>query len=333
MPKAAGYCYAVKKGRKTGVFDTWPECEAQTKGYPGSKYHKFPTRDKAEEYLRSPNEVFASTTRALVEHARLIAQPSPTNQLAVASTSARAPLPVPTQIDSDSDIVYSDGSCRGNGQKGSYAGVGVWWGSDDPRNLAERCPGDQTNNRAELIAIIRILETTPHSSRPLVIKSDSRYSIDCVQKWLPGWKRKGWRTAGGTPVKNVQLIKYLAALLDERHQKSGSKVVLQHVYGHQGEQGNEGADALANLGATLPEVPEPDWDALRRAVETAMRKKAVEEAVSAPFGATATTTQLVVQETKPPSTGFVEPADVDEFEFGLELLAGDDELLNEIEQG
>lgn len=50
-------------------------------------------------------------------------------------------------------VVYTDGACKGNGQKTPVAGVGVWWGRNDPRNIAERCPGIQTNNRAELIVI------------------------------------------------------------------------------------------------------------------------------------------------------------------------------------
>lgn len=50
-------------------------------------------------------------------------------------------------------VVYTDGACKGNGRQGAIAGVGVWWGHNDPRNIAERCPGSQTNNRAELIVI------------------------------------------------------------------------------------------------------------------------------------------------------------------------------------
>ncbi|EKM83940.1 hypothetical protein AGABI1DRAFT_14088, partial [Agaricus bisporus var. burnettii JB137-S8] len=144
-------------------------------------------------------------------------------------------------------VVYSDGACKGNGKAGSIAGVGVFYGPNDPRNLAERCPGDQTNNRAELIAIVRVLETVPVSSQKLLIKTDSRYSIKCVGQWLPKWQENGFRTAEGLPVKNVGIVKYLAALLNERAGR-GQPVLLQHVKGHSGNPGNDGADAQANIG-------------------------------------------------------------------------------------
>ncbi|KAJ7204408.1 ribonuclease H-like domain-containing protein [Mycena pura] len=158
-------------------------------------------------------------------------------------------------------VVYSDGACKGNGQAGSVAGIGVWWGEGDPRNIAERCPGDQTNNRAELIAILRILEETPQSTRPLVIKSDSIYSIKCFTEWINGWIKNNWKASTGLPVKNKELIKYIKAHLDARAQR-GQKVLLEHVKGHNGDEGNEGADGLANVGATLPTQPERNWESL-----------------------------------------------------------------------
>ncbi|KAJ7508726.1 ribonuclease H-like domain-containing protein [Mycena galericulata] len=156
------------------------------------------------------------------------------------------------------DVVHSDGACKGNGQARPVAGVGVFWGPDDPRNIAERCPGDQTNNRAELIAILRVLETTPHSQRPLLIKTDSKYCIQCFQDWLPNWIRNNFVTADKQPVKNASLIRYLAAQLEARARR-GQKVQLQYVKGHSGHQGNDGADAQANLGALQPPEAERDW--------------------------------------------------------------------------
>ncbi|KAG8921045.1 hypothetical protein FRC02_000477 [Tulasnella sp. 418] len=97
-------------------------------------------------------------------------------------------------------------------------------------------------------AIIRCLETEFDPTEPLMIKTDSRYSIQCVRDWLPGWIARGWKTAGGQPVKNKAVIEYLAALLDKRP----GKVRLEHVYGHRGETGNEAADQLAGEGARKP---------------------------------------------------------------------------------
>ena len=132
-------------------------------------------------------------------------------------------------------------------------------------------------------AIIRALETTPITPVPLIIKSDSQYSIKCnfflhiapthepslltntcegFSDWLPGWRRRNFTTSKGEPVKNVKLIMYMDALLSLRG-RSGQQVRLQHVRGHAGEVGNEGADALAVRGTKLDEVDDPDWDALR----------------------------------------------------------------------
>ncbi|KAH9832886.1 ribonuclease H-like domain-containing protein [Rhodofomes roseus] len=174
----------------------------------------------------------------------------------------------PVQDETGWQIVYSDGACKGNGKVGSIAGIGVWWGHGDERNLAERCPGAQTNNRAELIAIVRVLETTPHDRRSLLIKTDSQYSINCFQNWLPGWEARKWINSKGEPVKNKELIRYLSALLDQRALE-GQKVRLQYVRGHVGEEGNEGADWLANIGVTRPERPERDWETLRASVQNA----------------------------------------------------------------
>lgn len=87
-----------------------------------------------------------------------------------------------------------------------------------------------------------------------------------IQKWLPTWRKRNFILSTGQPVKNAGLIKFLAALLDERA-RLGQKVTMEHVYGHRGEAGNEAADALANRGAALPAVRgEQDWEDLARQV-------------------------------------------------------------------
>jgi len=158
--------------------------------------------------------------------------------------------------------VYSDGACRGNGRPSAVAGIGVWWGPQDPRNLSERCPGAQTNNRAELIAIARVLETVPQTSNTLIIYTDSQYSQKALTKWSYNWRKNGWKTAGGKPVVNKELINYVLALLETRH-RSGQPVQLEYVKGHSGDVGNDGADGLAVAGCNLPETPERDWGGLK----------------------------------------------------------------------
>ncbi|KIM70093.1 hypothetical protein SCLCIDRAFT_504560 [Scleroderma citrinum Foug A] len=131
--------------------------------------------------------------------------------------------------------------------------------------IRERCPGDQTNNRAELIAIVRILETTPPLKRKLLIKTDSKYSIQCVTSWIFKWMQNGFLAADGRPVKNRGLIKYLAALLHARRVASQT-VEFEHVRGHVGIEGNEAADQLANMGTLKPPMLERDWERLEQEV-------------------------------------------------------------------
>lgn len=113
-------------------------------------------------------------------------------------------------------------------------------------------------------------------NKKLLIKTDSQYSINCKQicfransvlknkvgfeQWLPKWRRNGFKTTNGEPVRNAGIIRYLSALLEERGRR-GQQIRLQYVKGHSGDPGNDGADAQANIGAMLPSRPERDWEA------------------------------------------------------------------------
>lgn len=130
--------YAVHKGRKTGVFLTWDECLEQTNGYAGAKFKKFVNSTEAEHFV-----TFGNSLKALA--------PAFSFDVAEGNKGKKRALSLDVEDEVGWDVVYSDGACKGNGKVGSVAGVGVWWGHNDPRNIAERCPGDQTNNRAELI--------------------------------------------------------------------------------------------------------------------------------------------------------------------------------------
>ncbi|EPQ57724.1 ribonuclease H-like protein [Gloeophyllum trabeum ATCC 11539] len=245
------------------------DCESQIKGFPNAKYQKFNTAAEAEAFVHGgPVAAPRGQTPAPVVVA---SKPDVTSP-------PQAVIQKPEEDEVGWDVVYSDGACRGNGKDGALAGIGVWWGRNDPRNLSERCPGDQTNNRAELIAIARVLETTAPGPKPLLIKTDSQYSINCFHQWLPNWTRNNWRAASGQPVKNKELIQYLAALLEARAR--AGKVRLKYVAGHAGVEGNEGGDALAVAGAYLPAQPERDWAGLRRGVEEGV--KAVQAMKSVP---------------------------------------------------
>ncbi|KAJ3750983.1 ribonuclease H-like domain-containing protein [Lentinula detonsa] len=247
MAKSKDSYYAVKSGRISGIYPNWAECEEQVKGYSGAQYQKFTSRAQAETYLNS------------IELSSKTAHPVSTLKVTNSKNDSVKPIPLKEPL-----VVYCDGACKGNGKVGSVAGIGVWWGHNHPMNLAERCPGEQTNNKAELVAICRVLETTPFRKSLLAIKTDSKYSINCFNKWMPIWRDNNWKKADGTEIKNLELIRYVNDLLAARFQ-IGQSVRLEHVKGHSGIEGNEGADYLANLGATMAEEADRDWSALREA--------------------------------------------------------------------
>jgi ribonuclease HI len=95
-----------------------------------------------------------------------------------------------------------------------------------------------------------------------------------VRDWIPSWQKRRWKTANGQDVKNKAVIQYLSYLLDQRA-RLGQIVQLQHVRGHAGNVGNEGADKLAGEGAGMMAVPERDWTLPKEATgpeADAMRK-------------------------------------------------------------
>lgn len=97
-----------------------------------------------------------------------------------------------------------------------------------------------TNNRMEMTAAIAAISALRRTGLDVIIRTDSRYLIDCCTKWMPGWKRNGWARKDGE-LKNVDLLQELDALLG-RH-----TLRWEWVAGHSGEPGNERADGLANL--------------------------------------------------------------------------------------
>jgi len=135
--------------------------------------------------------------------------------------------------------IHTDGACLGNPGPGGWAALLRC--NDVEREL---CGGEPqtTNNRMELTAAIAALEAL---TRPCaaVLHSDSKYVLQGISEWLPGWKRKGWKTAGGAAVKNQDLWQRLDAAA------APHRVQWQWVKGHAGHPENERVDALARAQA------------------------------------------------------------------------------------
>ncbi|HEX5120254.1 MAG TPA: ribonuclease HI [Pseudonocardiaceae bacterium] len=137
-------------------------------------------------------------------------------------------------------VIYTDGACSGNPGPGGWGAVLSYGGHEKELYGAEAAP--TTNNRMELTAPIQALDSL---TRPSVvdIHTDSSYVRNGITSWMRNWKRNGWRTSAGQPVKNADLWRQLETAVG-RHQ-----VEWFWVKGHAGDPGNERADRLATKGA------------------------------------------------------------------------------------
>lgn len=138
-------------------------------------------------------------------------------------------------------IIYTDGACRGNPGKGGWGAILRYKGAIKELYGGEK---ETTNNRMELMAAICALEAL---KKPCVVQLhiDSKYVLDGITQWLPNWKKRGWKTASKAPVKNEDLWRRLDLAIQQH------EISWRWVKGHSGNQGNERADTLANLGIDL----------------------------------------------------------------------------------
>lgn len=116
------------------------------------------------------------------------------------------------------------------------------------RNVSEPLKGSrQTNQRAELTAILRAIDIAPRH-RDVTIITDSRYAIDCVTVWFINWRRNNWMTKDRKPVENKDLVESILVKIEERTELK-VKTLFEWVKGHNKHPGNEAADQLAVQGA------------------------------------------------------------------------------------
>ncbi|WP_018690944.1 ribonuclease HI [Algicola sagamiensis] len=135
--------------------------------------------------------------------------------------------------------LFTDGSCLGNPGPGGYGVVLKY-----KQHIKELSAGYQltTNNRMELLAVIVGLQALKETCI-VTVTTDSKYVKQGMMEWIEGWKRKNWKTASKTPVKNVDLWKQLDTLC-QNHQVSW-----EWVKGHAGHPENERCDEIARLAA------------------------------------------------------------------------------------
>ncbi|KUI67792.1 Ribonuclease H [Cytospora mali] len=243
--------YAVAVGNKPGIYTEWTEAQAAYVGVKAPKYKKFDTREAAEEWLQGFGDVGqapAALKEDDVDEEDELDDASPAAKK-VKVASEEIAVVVQGELDEDLLEIYTDGSTLANGQNGAVAGVGVFFGDGDPRNISERLSGSpQTNQRAELTAILRALETVP-VTQGVMIWSDSMYAINCVTEWFVKWEKNGWKTHKGQ-VQNRDLVEAVLVKIRER-EAEGTTTLIKWIKGHESSKGNISADKLAVGGAHL----------------------------------------------------------------------------------
>lgn len=216
--------YAVKKGRQTGIFLTWPECQKQVSGFKGAQYKSFASQQEAKQYLSNTtqndkNKEIQSTSLNLSEYAT---------------------------------ILYTDGGSRNHGNK-----AGQHVKADDKAAWAylikygKYSTSDtgaeygSTNNRMEIMALKKALEriiTANLQNEKTLAILDSKYVLDSLNKgWLSNWQKNNWKTANGQEVKNKELWQEILRLLPQfKH------ITFKWTKGHADDPGNVFVDKLLN---------------------------------------------------------------------------------------
>ncbi|GEM_PF-294866 len=227
---AAKKFYAIAVGRRPGIYENWPEAQAQVLGFQGAKYKGFPTRAEAEAWLEKP--IF----RASAPGGR--------------KTSARTAPPVNTGASSGEEGVqiYTDGGSRFNPGPGGYGVVQLYRGERIERSGGFRLT---TNNRMELMACIVALSELEYRDQPVALYSDSSYVVNGISRgWARSWQKRGWIKADRQPAVNPDLWAQLLRLVDEL------QVTFHWVRGHSGHPLNERCDELAVAFSRRTDLPE-----------------------------------------------------------------------------
>lgn len=147
--------------------------------------------------------------------------------------------------------IYTDGACSGNPGPGGWGAIlksgthekEIWGG--EPQT---------TNNRMEILAVIRALEQLKRKGMTVKVHTDSQYVQKGISEWIHNWKARGWQTSDKKPVKNADLWRALdeiAAL---------HTVEWRWVKGHAGHPGNERADTLARRGVEAARLNHPETE-------------------------------------------------------------------------
>jgi len=237
--------YAIAKGKQTGIFNSWAECKSYTDGYTNAIFKKFNNKEDAETFIENMAKREVSVSKKIDDNVNKI--PTKTPPINKIGESTFEP----------DYYVYTDGACSNNGKENALAGIGIYFGENDTRNVSMKITGKQSNNTAELGAILQlynIIDVDILSGKKIGIVSDSLYAIRCATSYGKKCEEKGWIE----DIPNKDIVKEVYELY-----KDISNIQFLHIMAHTENtdihsKGNDGADKLANKAIGLDECPYKD---------------------------------------------------------------------------
>lgn len=245
--------YAVRKGKKPGIYSTWDECKNQVNGFPGAEYKSFKTKSEANAYM------------GLSQPAKNIA---------------------PKITKSGSITLYSDGGSRNHGNKlgqhvkdddkAAWAYLII---KDGKKHYASDGEFGATNNKMEVLGLVNALQYIIEQgwqNESINAILDSKYVLDSITKgWLNSWRRRGWKKSDGTIIKNKNEFMQLSALLGQfKH------LNFKWTKGHADNSGNNFVDKLLNEKMDDMKLNQPNKTIVHSTFEQPKtEEKSVEEVV------------------------------------------------------
>ena len=221
--------YAVANGENIGIFLNWNDCNNSVKGFKNALYKKFDTREEADNFITINNKINHDTITIKTQNKNVV------------------------EFNPDY-YVYTDGACSNNGKDNALAGIGIFFGVDDIRNISKKIEGKQTNNAAELSAIIEtysIIETDLINGKKIAIVTDSEYAIKCVSSYGEKCCKNSWNK----DIPNKDLVKTAYEMYKDKQ-----NIKFIHIKAHTNNKdihsfGNNHADKLANIAIGLESCP------------------------------------------------------------------------------
>lgn len=226
--------YVIWEGKDQGIFESWEECKALIDGYKGAKYKSFKNYEEAKNaFFQGPEKKEKKTSSSYSDGS---------NKLHIEELLQKGRV-----------VIFTDGGALGNPGRGGYGAVMLFL-KDGKILRKELSEGFRktTNNRMELLGVIKALENLKSDKAKVEVFSDSKYVVDANTKgWAANWRKKGWIKSNKEEAKNPDLWERLLLLTDRLD------VTFHWVKGHAGITENERCDQLAGEVMERDDLP-PD---------------------------------------------------------------------------